>query len=292
METSSKKSFMCGELNCTTMNTQNPNGELAGSVALVTGGGQRMGLAIVDELLKNGAFVSLIDINEETGNKAIRELEIKYKSSSSRLLFVKCDVTNKIEFEDSFKKTIEKFGKINIVVNNAGIMTKYITSWELAIDLNYKAVVHGTILGLKYIENKVDRNSAVINIASIVGLSNTVLPIYQSTKRAVIDFTKCIGCPFNMKAHGNNVRVMAICPGPTFDGFDNNIDEKNSLEHEIKELIINGEETPNQNRVITIQSTDYVKTAFLHAMKNGQSGDVWITENKESARLAHFYTQY
>lgn len=38
---------------------------------------------------------------------------------------------------DAFKKTIEKFGKINIVVNNAGIMTKYITSWELAIDLNY-----------------------------------------------------------------------------------------------------------------------------------------------------------
>lgn len=40
-------------------------------------------------------------------------------------------------FLDSFKKTIEKFGKINIVVNNAGIMTKYLTSWELAIDLNY-----------------------------------------------------------------------------------------------------------------------------------------------------------
>ncbi|XP_060853991.1 15-hydroxyprostaglandin dehydrogenase [NAD(+)]-like [Rhopalosiphum padi] len=274
------------------MNMESPNGEFDGSVALVTGGGQGLGFAIVDELLKNGAYVSLLDINEAIGNKAISELEIKYKLSSSRLLFIKCDVTNKIEFEDSFKKTIENFGKINIVVNNAGIMSKYITSWELAIDLNYKAVVHGTILGLKYIENKVDRNSAVINVASIVGLSNTVLPMYQSTKRAVIEFTKCIGCSFNTNANGNNIRVMAICPGPTFDGFDNNIDEKNSLEHEIKELITSGEKTPNPNRVIIIQSTDYFKTAFIHVMKNGQSGDIWIAENKEPARLTHFYTQY
>ncbi|KAF0748970.1 15-hydroxyprostaglandin dehydrogenase [Aphis craccivora] len=272
------------------MNTQSSNEELAGTVGLVTGGGQGIGLAIVDELLKNGACVSLLDINEETGNKAISKLEIKYKSSSSRLLFIKCDVTNKIEFEDAFKKTIEKFGKINIVVNNAGIMTKYITSWELAIDLNYKAVVHGTILGLKYIENKIDRNSAVINVASIVGLSNSILPMYQSTKRAVIDFTKCIGCSFNTKAHENNVRVMAICPGPTFDGLD--IKEKNAIEHEIQELITSGEETPNPNRVIIIQNTDYYKAAFLHVMKNGRSGDIWIAENKEPARLTHFYTQY
>ncbi|XP_060878027.1 15-hydroxyprostaglandin dehydrogenase [NAD(+)]-like [Metopolophium dirhodum] len=274
------------------MNTQILNGELHGTVALVTGGGQGMGLAIVDELLKNGAFVSLLDINEEIGNNAISLLETKYKSSSSRLLFIKCDVTNEIEFEDSFKKTIEKFGKINIVVNNAGIMSKYLTSWELAIDLNYKAVVRGTILGLKYIENKVDKNSAVINVASIVGLSNTVLPMYQSTKRAVIDFTKCIGCPFNSKATGNNVRVMAICPGVTFDGFENNIEGKKALEQEIEELITSGEEIPNPNRKLIIQSTDYYKAAFLHVMKNGKNGDIWIAENEEPPRLTHFSTQY
>lgn len=63
----------------------------------------------------------------------------------------------------------------------------------------------------------------------------------------------CFKCSFNTKAHGNNVRVMAICPGATFDGLDNNIDEKNSIEHEIRELIISGEEIPNPNRVIIIQ---------------------------------------
>ncbi|XP_001950981.1 15-hydroxyprostaglandin dehydrogenase [NAD(+)] isoform X1 [Acyrthosiphon pisum] len=274
------------------MNTQISNGELHGTVALVTGGGQGMGLAIVDVLLKNGAYVSLLDINEEIGNNAISELEIKYESSSSRLLFIKCDVTNEIEFEDSFKKTIEKFGKINIVVNNAGIMSKYLTSWELAIDLNYKAVVRGTILGLKYIENQVDKNSAVINVASIVGLSNTILPMYQSTKRAVIEFTKCIGCPFNSKATGNNVRVMAICPGATFDGFENNIEGKKALEQEIEELITSGEEIPNPNRKLIIQSTDYYKAAFLHVMKNGKNGEIWIAENEEPPRLTHFSTQY
>ncbi|XP_022165720.1 15-hydroxyprostaglandin dehydrogenase [NAD(+)]-like [Myzus persicae] len=275
------------------MNTLSSNGELHGTVALVTGGGRGMGLAIVDELLKNGAYVSLIDINKEIRNNAISELEIKYKlSSKSRLIFIKCDVTNEIEFEDSFKKTIEQFGKINIVVNNAGIMTKYMTSWELAIDLNYKAVVRGTMLGLKYIENNEDKKSAVINVASIVGLSNTVLPIYQSTKRAVIEFTKSIGCPFNSKATGNNVRVMAICPGATFDGFENNIEGKNALQQEIEDLITSGEEIPNPNRILIIQSTDYYKAAFLHIMKNGKNGEVWIAENEQPPRLTHFSTQY
>jgi len=57
-------------------------------------------------------------------------------------------------------------------------------------------VVYGTILGLKYIDNKNDRKSAVINISSITGLSNSILPMYQSTKRAVIEFTKSIGVSF------------------------------------------------------------------------------------------------
>lgn len=60
-------------------------------------------------------------------------------------------------------------------------------------------------------------------------------------------------CPANAKATGNNVRVMAICPGATFDGFENNIEGKKALEQEIEELITSGEEIPNPNRKLIIQ---------------------------------------
>lgn len=71
-------------------------------------------------------------------------------------------------------------------------------------------------------------------------------------------------CSFNTKAHENNVRVMAICPGPTFDGLD--IKEKNAIEHEIQELITSGEETPNPNRVIIIQKyvSDHIFTLVYY----------------------------
>lgn len=67
--------------------------------------------------------------------------------------------------------------------------------------------------------------------------------------RIVIHFK----CPCNSKATGNNVRVMAICPGGTFDGFENNIEGKKALEQEIEQLIISGEEIPNPNRILIIQ---------------------------------------
>lgn len=64
-----------------------------------------------------------------------------------------------------------------------------------------KSVVYGTILGLKYIKNEFDENSAIINIASIAGLSNSILPIYQSTKRAIIEFTKSIGVSIHSRIY-------------------------------------------------------------------------------------------
>uniref|UniRef100_A0A2S2RAB1 15-hydroxyprostaglandin dehydrogenase [NAD(+)] n=2 Tax=Sipha flava TaxID=143950 RepID=A0A2S2RAB1_9HEMI len=263
--------------------------ELDESVALVTGGGQGLGFAFVEVLVKNGAYVSLLDINEDNGNKAISRLKTKFETSD-KVLFIKCDVTNENEFEDAFKNTIKKFGKINIVINNAGIMTKYITSWEQAIDINFKAVVRGTILGLKYIENKVDNMSAVINIGSITGLSSSILPIYQSTKRAVVEFTKSIGCVYNARENGNHIRIMCICPGPTFDGLD--IEGKKKLEHKMKVFITSGEENPDEKRKILVQSSEYIQASFLYVMKNGKTGEVWISENEEPPRLSKLNNFY
>ncbi|XP_050428504.1 15-hydroxyprostaglandin dehydrogenase [NAD(+)]-like [Adelges cooleyi] len=260
------------------------NLNLNGSVALVTGAAHGLGLGMSEALVKRGAYVSLIDIDEEAGNTAITNLEKKY-NASGRALFLKCDVTNKDEFEGAFKKIIEKFGKLHIVVNNAAIMTKYLDAWEKAININFKSVVHSTLLSFKYIENTNNKNIAVINISSISALSSTILPVYQATKRAIIEFTRSIGCEYNTRMNNNNIRVMAICPGPTF-----NIDEDNEdidmIVEKLKVYITRGETNPNPDRKIVIQSTDYIQNALLHVLANGKSGEVWIAENKDLPRLA------
>lgn len=60
-------------------------------------------------------------------------------------------------------------------------------------------------------------------------------------------------CSYSSKKNGNNIRIMAICPGPTFDGFENNIDGKKALEKKIRTLLTSGEEHPNPNRILNIQ---------------------------------------
>jgi len=131
-------------------------------------------------------------------------------------------------------------------------------------------------------------------------------------------------CLYNSKANVNNVRIMAICPGPTFDGFKDDADGKKHLEQKLKVYITSGEENPNPNRVILVQrraffyyyklllssllllrkscltcfawfyyfSIEYIKNAFLHVMKNGKTGDVWIAENEESPRLSNVSYRY
>lgn len=60
-------------------------------------------------------------------------------------------------------------------------------------------------------------------------------------------------CPYNSKVNDNKIRIMAICPGCTFDGFEHNIEEKEKFEQKLKVFITSGDENPNPNRKILIQ---------------------------------------
>lgn len=60
-------------------------------------------------------------------------------------------------------------------------------------------------------------------------------------------------CTHNSKANDNNVRIMVICPGPTFDGFENNVEERKALETKVRTLLTSGEDNPDPNRVLNIQ---------------------------------------
>uniref|UniRef100_A0A1B6E1S2 15-hydroxyprostaglandin dehydrogenase [NAD(+)] n=1 Tax=Clastoptera arizonana TaxID=38151 RepID=A0A1B6E1S2_9HEMI len=106
--------------------------DLKGKVALVTGAAAGIGKAYCEELLKNGAKVSLCDINCQQGEQLVEQLCLKY--GRDRALFCQCDVTDYNQFEESFEKTLAAFGNLDIVINNAGIFNDRF--WELEVDVN------------------------------------------------------------------------------------------------------------------------------------------------------------
>ncbi|CAG2064363.1 unnamed protein product, partial [Timema podura] len=107
--------------------------DLEGKVALVTGASTGIGLEYVKALLANGVkHVSILDIDETNGVKNVNELNEKYGAETA--IFIQTDVTKKEDFEANFKKAVDTFKSLDIVINNAGILDD--RRWELEIALN------------------------------------------------------------------------------------------------------------------------------------------------------------
>ncbi|XP_061104225.1 15-hydroxyprostaglandin dehydrogenase [NAD(+)]-like [Conger conger] len=181
---------------------------LSDKVALVTGAGQGLGKGFSDILLKNGAKVALLDINETVGKSAKADFDKEY--GEDRTIFLKCDVTSDEQLKDAFQKTIERFGRIDIMSNNAGIVDE--TNWEKTVAVNLNAVIRGTYLALQHMKKDTGGEGGVIvNTASIAGLGPVLLlPVYAATKHAVVGFSRSVADASMMSGYG--VRINTLCP--------------------------------------------------------------------------------
>ncbi|NWX29023.1 PGDH dehydrogenase, partial [Notiomystis cincta] len=161
-----------------------------GKVALVTGGAQGIGRAFVQALLGKGAKVALLDRNSEAGQESKAALDEQFEAQ--RTLFIQCDVTDQEQLKGAFKKVIEHFGRLDIVVNNAGVNNE--KDWESTIQTNLTSVIRGTYLGLEYMrKGKGGDGGVIINISSLAGLMPAAFqPVYCATKHGVIGFTRSI----------------------------------------------------------------------------------------------------
>ncbi|XP_033641989.1 15-hydroxyprostaglandin dehydrogenase [NAD(+)]-like [Asterias rubens] len=180
-----------------------------GRVAIVTGGADGFGKSFSHALLKKKAKgLCIADFNETTGNKTLRELAEEF--GEDRVMFVKCDVTSQSEFEDVFKKTKAKFGCINLVVNNAGIMNE--DNWEKCVDTNLKGTMRGTKLAIRYMgPEEGGEGGMVINVASMAGLqAASFMPTYTATKFASVGWTRALQADPCLKAIG--ITFGALCP--------------------------------------------------------------------------------
>jgi 3-oxoacyl-[acyl-carrier protein] reductase len=179
-------------------------------VAIVTGSAQGLGRAMVERLASDGVKVVITDVNEEKINLAVNELTAK----GYEVFGAKCDVTNREEIRALGEKVIEKYGKLDIIVNNAGITKdssfKKMTDaqWDAVMTVDLKSVFLVSQELVKYLE--ANGYGRIINISSLAGMmGNFGQANYSAAKAGVVGLTKTLSIELGKK----NITVNAIAPG-------------------------------------------------------------------------------
>lgn len=181
-------------------------------VAVITGGASGIGLATAELFAEAGAAVAVLDINEERGGEAAKDLRDKgYKAE-----FIKCDVTSAVDCEKAASEVEQQFGKIDFLFNNAGLIRRKTVvehteeDWDLVINVSLK----GAFLLSKYVIPIMEKNGggSIVNTGSGWGLKGgDQAASYCAAKAAVVNLTKAMAID-----HGKqNIRVNCVCPGDT-----------------------------------------------------------------------------
>ncbi|KAF7877177.1 hypothetical protein EAF04_000862 [Stromatinia cepivora] len=187
---------------------------LKGKVAIVTGGSQGMGKATASVFVRAGAQVVIADVKEVEGQATEKEL-----SQFGNIIFVRCDISKSEDVQNLIAVTVEKFGKLDVAVNNAALTpdrTQLIdfdeTYWNTLVGIN----LTGTALCCKWEMQqmlKQGTKGSIVNIASINAFRPQVnMPAYTATKHAIIGLTKHA----SMEGGPKGIRVNAVAPGAIF----------------------------------------------------------------------------
>lgn len=203
---------------------------LQGLVAVVTGAGSGIGRASAVEFARAGACVVAADVNEAS----VEETADQVRAAGSQAATAKVDVTKYDQVERMVETAIEKFGRIDVLFNNAGLpqaFTPFEDSTDELFDRLYDVNVRGVFYGCRAAipRMKAQGGGVILNTASTAGIRpRPGLAVYNSTKAAVISLTKTLA----LELAPHRIRVVSICPVatdtpmlPSFIGVEQGADE-------------------------------------------------------------------
>jgi len=238
--------------------------------AFITGGASGIGLSLARAFLQRGANVMIADINADNLEEAKQQL-----SAEGEVDAVVCDVANVDSVRAAAKATLDRFGKVHLVFNNAGVGLggkageTEIKDWRWIVDINLMGVVHGVEVFTPILREH-GEGGYIINTASMAGHSTMpAMTPYHATKFAVVGYSESI----QQELAPQGIDVGVLCPTWIKTNIYNTSGDRPSL---------HGKENNDAN------SATYQMTK--HVVENGLSPDVFAQLVIRSIEAKRFYT--
>ena len=186
-------------------------GRLKDKVCIVTGGNSGIGMKTAQVFAKEGAKLVLTDVSESNKDKILKEIQ----NAGAQALFIRGDITNAEDNQKLMQAAVDAFGKIDVLVNCAGVLEHGLKPIEEFTDSDYDFVSKINIKGTMSITREAckvmagQKRGNIISVASISGKLGGGGAVYTATKGAVIALTRHIALRFA----GQGIRANCICPG-------------------------------------------------------------------------------
>ncbi|HEV3113065.1 MAG TPA: SDR family oxidoreductase [Candidatus Binataceae bacterium] len=183
--------------------------EISGKTALITGGASGIGKTTARMLAARGANLMLVDVNQNLGDETVKSIE----GEGGRAAFVRADVRDEAQMRHAFEQAVSRFGRLDIVYNNAGIATLQpgftriaFEDWKRVLDIDLLGVVLGCYLAFPLMR---EHGGVIVNTASMAGVYPIPGdPVYAAAKAGVIHLTHSLEYWSKRR-----IRINCVCPG-------------------------------------------------------------------------------
>lgn len=197
-------------------------GRLSGKTIVITGGNSGVGAAAAIIFAKEGANIVI----SARRKPQLDEVANTITSAGGKALAVPTDISKNEDCEALMKATIEKFGSIDVLVNNAGVLDTGLKSIDKYLDEDVQKVVNinqiGTMQCIRAALKYMKEGGSIINVASVAGVTGGGGAVYASTKAAIIGLTKHTAMVLSSKF----IRCNVVCPGNILTPMTSSIDPK------------------------------------------------------------------